>query len=134
MNKEIIDCIKAEKEKEIVKRKEKEAKIQKIKDFFDELPAGTYRIPITDRIEKKVRDYWYSKPWSYAKYIPKEPWCKNINAEWIEIKKHRDINIDKGRTRYPLNIERWSDDVINIFYEHLDWFEKELGRQYCKKP
>ena len=133
MNKEIIDCIKAEKEKETLLRKEKEAKIQTIKDFFKDLPGGLYHIRLVDYIETEKKSHWYSKPYKYDKTVYKEWWGKSIGAYWVDIKVERSVNIEKGYTHiHGTDIERWSDDEVNIFSEHLDWFEQELGKEYCK--
>jgi hypothetical protein len=132
LNKEIIDCIRAEKEKELQARKEKEEKIALIKEFFKDLPeeGGEYRVYLVDRIETKKRDHWYSKSWTYFKSVYKEYWCHDLNAEWVDISRSK---IEKGSSHYGFNIDRWTDNQVNVFYEHLDWFEKELGREYCRK-
>ena len=152
MNKEIVDCIKAEKEKEALLRKEKEEKIQKIKDFFIDLPEGEYNLRLVYTvIVKKLIDnptFLNKIGWSQRELYTdeekeeyKEKWMADLHCHTIEI--HRipnDLYIRKsayndiyvwGRSR---EMDNWSDDIIQVFSEHLDWFEKEIGRQYCKKP
>jgi hypothetical protein len=131
LNKEIVDCIRAEKEKEALARKEKEEKIALIKEFFKDLPGeGEYRVYLVDRIETKKRNHWYSKSWTYFKSIYKEYWGRDLNAEWVDISRSK---IEKGYSHYGINMDKWTDDQVNVFYEHLDWFEQELAKEYCRK-
>jgi hypothetical protein len=132
MNKEIIDCIRAEKEKELQARKEKEEKIQKIKEFFKDLPEGTYRIATTIPIEEKIREHWYSRrSHIYTNYKRKEPWL-SPSIDHITIKIDDKVKISEGVGNHEFEISRWDYNVIKTFYEHLNWFEKELGKEYCK--
>ncbi len=133
MNKEIIDCIKAEKEKEAAAKKEKEEKIQKIKDFFKDLPRGKYRIATTIPVEEKVREHWYSKPYTYTNYKRKEPWLFQYDDHVTIDITGDNIIIAEGVGAHDLDISRWDHDMVETFYKHLDWFEQELGKEYCRK-
>ena len=131
MNKDIVDCIQAQRDKEIQKIKEKDELIKKIYDFFDDLPTGNYHIDLVNRVEAKRKDHWYSKPYEYAKYIKKEPWV-TFN-DYITIEKSDKTKIKSGTGHFDWEISRWSIDEVQLFYDHLDWFEQELGKEYCNK-
>ena len=151
MNKDIVNCIKAEKDKETAAKKEKEEKIQKIKDFFKDLPEGTYTIKLTHvvTVKKLVKNPILSKNWwkdrefyeEEQKIELKEHWIAALGYELysIDIQKIDDKVFIRKNEYYDYllstddkEISNWHDYQIQLFYEHLDWFEKELGKEYCK--
>lgn len=150
MNKEIVDCIKAEKDKEIQKRKEKKEIIQKIYDFFSDLPEGKYTVRLLKTVTYKqikknpiFSKQWWAEPVYYediTKEEFKEPWMAELGGHSITIEKIDDKVFIRRNEYYDYmlpskekEISNWPDDKIQVFYEHLDWFEQELAKEYCKE-
>lgn len=150
MNKEVIDCIQADIDRKNKEKQEKEELIAKIYDFFKDLPEGTFVIKTTMIVYYRVlkNNPMFSKEWfkdstyfdSEQKEKLKEPWLGELgDVHSIEIKKIND-KVFVRRNRYHdymlhsehKEISNWPQNAIQLFYEHLDWFENELKEQYCK--
>lgn len=149
MNKDIIDCIKAEKEKETETKKRNEELVKKIKEFFMDLPEGNYTVKLTynttvKQLTKNPELGWFKKPNFYKDIIKeelKELWIAGLGGNWhsVIIQKIDDkIFILKGEyydyleSGLKKEISNWPDHKVQVFYEHLDWFEQELKKEYCK--
>lgn len=139
MNKDIVNCIRAEKDKEAEAKREKERLIEEIKNFFKDLPDGSYIIELTKSIEKQKKDHWYSRPRTSYEHIAKEKWLEDIPTDTLQIIIITNMNNDKKVEikgyvwNHVQSINSWSLEAIQLFYEHLDWFEQELGKKYCRK-
>ena len=102
MNKEIIDCIRAEKDREAAAKKEKEELIQKIYDFFKDLPEGTYGVKLLKTITYKVikknpifSKQWWAEPVYYEdkeKEEFKESWISKL-GDWYSIDIQKEVNL-----------------------------------------